>query len=139
MVMEIVLSFVLTSLSISAIIIIMNKKQKNIFNKTVYKQSDMHKMLKIFFNKEINNKKRISQSEKRKNNKNTNVVILKNKAYWVANNIFYMGDVENGEVKQETAQPVNTSELSETDINKLLFILDTLKGGKANDSGSAGN
>lgn len=137
--MEYVITVGLTFILFCFIIIIREQMHKKIYNKNVYRQSDMHQMLKIFFNKTITDNNVTSQLKKRKEDKVTKVIILDNNAYWVSDNIFYVGLAVNGEVKPETAVPLDTSELSKTDINKLLYILDTLKGGKTNDSGSTGN
>lgn len=123
-----------------SIIIVVAKRNKNIFNKKIYRQSDMHNMLKMFFSLDTNDKNvHSSQIKKRKEEQTTNVIILKDKAYWVKDNVFYIGSTANGEVLPETGTPIDTNLLSESEINKLLFILDNLKGGKTNDSGSTGN
>jgi archaellin len=123
-----------------SIIIIITKKEKKSFNKIVYKQSDMHNMLKDFFFKDIDNDKVFtSQSKIWKEKQTTKVVILDQKAYWISNNIFYVGEAVDGKVKPETGQPLDTSNMSKREIDKMLFILDNLKNGKINDSGSAGN
>jgi hypothetical protein len=138
--MEYVITIGLTFIVFCFIIIAREQISKKIYSKTVYRQSDMHEMLKIFFNKNLNNNKTLtSQLKKRKEEKVTQVIILGNNAYWVSDNVFYVGSAVDGEVNPDTAVPLDTSELSKTDINKLLFILDTLKGGKTNDSGSTGN
>lgn len=99
----------------------------------------MHEMLKRFFSNSSVVEKKSSQMIKRKDNFLTRVIILEDKAYWVIDNVFYVGDAENGSVQPETGVPISTSGLSSKEINKLLFILDNLKNGKTNDSGSAGN
>jgi len=137
--MEYVITIGLTFILFCSIIIIKEKMHKKTYSKTVYRQSDMHEMLKVFFNKTIIKSNSVSQIKKRKEEKVTKVIILDNNAYWVSDNVFYVGLAVNGEVQPETAVPLDTSELSKTDINKLLYILDTLKGGKTNDSGSTGN
>jgi hypothetical protein len=76
---------------------------------------------------------------KRKDKLSTKVIILEDKAYWVVDNVFYVGDAVNGSVQPESGEPISTSGLSSKEINKLLFILDNLKNGKTNDSGSTGN
>jgi hypothetical protein len=119
---------------------IIKKKTKKSFNKTVYRQSDMHNILKDFFFKDIDSNKVItSQSKIWKEKQTTKVVILDQKAYWISNNIFYVGEAVNGKVKPETGEPLDTSNMSKKEIDKMLFILDNLKNGKINDSGSAGN
>jgi hypothetical protein len=52
-----------------------------------------------------------------------------NKVYWVDNNIFYCAEIVDGEFNPETAQPINTADLSKEEIDDLLFILDNLKNG----------
>jgi hypothetical protein len=122
--MEIALTVGLTLIAFCFIIIIIKKKENNAFKKIVYRQSDMHNILKDFFFKDIDDDK---------------VVILDKKAYWISNNIFYVGEAVDGKVKPETGQPLDTSNMSKREIDKMLFILDNLKNGKLNDSGSAGN
>ena len=99
----------------------------------------MHEMLKRFFYNGLTVEKKSSQMMRRKDETLTRVIILEDKAYWVSDNVFYVGEAANGQVKPETGVPISTSGLSTKEINKLLFILDNLKNGKFNDSGSTGN
>jgi hypothetical protein len=138
--MEYVLVMGLTLIVFCSIIIVITKKEKKSFNKIVYRQSDMHNILKDFFFKDIDNEKVFtSQSKIWREKQTTKVVILDQKAYWISNNIFYVGEAVDGKVKPETGQPLDTSNMSKREIDKMLFILDNLKNGKLNDSGSAGN
>ena len=138
--MEIALTVGLTLIAFCFIIIGIKKKERNTFRKLVYRQSDMHNMLKDFFFKDIDNDKVFtSQSKIWREKQTTKVVILDKKAYWISNNIFYVGEAVDGKVKPETGQPLDTSNMSKREIDKMLFILDNLKNGKLNDSGSAGN
>ncbi len=138
--MEYIIIIGLTLAVFCSIIIITTKKEKKSFNKTVYRQSDMHNILKDFFFKDIDNNKVItSQSKIWKEKQSTKVVILDQKAYWISNNTFYVGEAVNGKIKPETGEPLDTSNMSKREIDKMLFILDNLKNGKINDSGSAGN
>ena len=118
----------------------MNKKEKQSFNKTLYRQSDMHNMLKGFFFKDIfDNKAASSQSKIWKEKKTTKFLVIDQKAYWVSNNMFYVGDADNGQVRPETGKPIDISTMSPKEVNKMLFILDNLNGGRKNDSGGARN
>jgi len=130
----------LTTLVFCYILVVINKKRSNTFNKILYRQSDMHNILKEFFFKDIfDNKVVISQSKIWKEKQTTRVVIIDQKAYWVSNNMFYVGDTVDGKVRPETGKPLDTTKMSKKEIDKMLFILDNLKNGKLNDSGSAGN
>jgi archaellin len=138
--MQAILTIGLTLIAFSSIIIIMNKKRKKSFNKILYRQSDMHNILKDFFFKDIfDNKVITSQSKIWKEKQTTRVVIIDQRAYWVSNNMFYVGDTVDGKVKPETGKPLDTTKMSKREVDKMLFILDNLKNGKINDSGSAGN
>jgi archaellin len=118
----------------------MNKKRNKTFNKVLYRQSDMHNILKDFFFKDIFDDKVVnSQSKIWRDKQTTKVVIIDQKAYWVSNNMFYVGDTVDGKVRPETGKPLDTTKMSKKEVDKMLFILDNLKNGKINDSGSAGN
>ena len=130
----------LTILFFVGILNIINKKRKKSFNKILYRQSDMHNILKDFFFKDIFDDKVVtSQSKIWKEKQTTRVVIIDQKAYWVSNNMFYVGDTVDGKVRPETGKPLDTTKMSKREVDKMLFILDNLKNGKINDSGSAGN
>jgi len=125
--MEILISILTIGISF-AIINTISRKEKKDFNKIIYRQSDMHNILKQFFFKDIfDDKVVISQSKIWKEKQTTKVVIIDEKAYWVSNNMFYVGDAVNGKVNPETGKPLDTSNMSKKQIDKLLFILDNLK------------
>jgi hypothetical protein len=67
------------------------------------------------------------------------IIVIDNKAYWVKDNVFYSADTDNGDIVSPTAEPVDISTMSKKDIDKMLFILDNLRKGIQNDSGSSGN
>ena len=122
------------------IIKIIKKGSRKNFNKILYRQSDMHKLLKYFFSIPLlSNEAFPSQLTKHKKKSMIKVIVLDNKAYWVSDNTFYVAQAVNGEVQRDTARPIDTNGLSKPDLNKMLFILDSLKNGSKNDSGSAGN
>ena len=119
---------------------LMRKRARKRFSKTLYRQSDIHKLLKYFFSIRLpNNKGPSSQLTKRKEKNMTKVIFVDNQAYWVSENTFFVAESINGEIQRQTTRPVNTNGLSKIDLNKMLFILDSLKNGSKNDSGSSGN
>lgn len=134
--MEYAIVIFLTLLLSWSIISIIAKHKK--LKKIIHRQSDMHIILKKFFNMPLQTERIItSQNDKRKEITKVKVMIIDQKAYWIANNTFYTADTVDGEVKIETAAPIDTSNMSTKDVNKMLFILDNLnRKGKINDSGS---
>jgi hypothetical protein len=115
------------------------RKTKSI-NKIMYTQSNMHEIIKNFIPSDFFDKpKKLSQAEKHLERNTVKVIFIEEKAYWVSNNVFYTAEATNGGVDEETAKPVNTENMTKNDINKMLFILDNLKNGNSDDSGSARN
>lgn len=130
----------LTLVVFFVIIKVIKKRSRKVFSKTLYRQSDMHRMFKYFFSLEINsNVKPPSQLTKRKEKDMIKVVVIENQAYWVLNNTFYVAKAFDGQVIPDTAEPVDIESMSRKDIEKMLSILDSLKNGKEDDSSSAGN
>jgi len=122
------------------ILSIVKKKSKKNFSQTLYRQSDIHRLLKYFFSvPPLNSQKSSSQLTKHKEKSMIKVIVLEDKAYWVSDNTFYVAEALNGEIQKDTANPINTNGLSKKDLDKMLFILDSLKNGNKNDSGSTGN
>jgi hypothetical protein len=138
--MKQVIAIALTFLISWAILKILKKKSKKDFSKTLYRQSDIHRLLKYFFLlPSSSNEKRPSQLTKHREKSMIKVIVLDDKAYWVSDNTFYVAEALNGEIQKHTAKPVNTNKLSKKDLDKMLFILDSLKNGNKDDSGSTGN
>lgn len=101
----------------------------------------MHRMLKYFFSlNEKEKEKPLSQFHKRLDESMLKVLVVEDEAYWVINNVFYVADAFDNQVDPETARPVNVEDMSKSDIEKMLFILDSLKDGEVeNDRSSSGN
>ena len=138
--MEYVLTAVLTFIASWFILRVIRKKAQKGFSKTLYSLSDMHRLLKYFFSLNItNDKKPVSQLTKRRERDMIRVIVMGDLAYWVSDNIFYVAEAIDGEVIPQTAKPVDTNSMTRRDLDKMLFILDSLKNGNKNDSSSAGN
>ena len=124
-----------------AILIVIKKKNNKKYLSSPYRQSDMHEILKYFFSLNVKEKdKPLSQFQKRLDESMLKVIVVENKAYWVLNNVFYVADAFENQVNPETAKPVDVEDMSRPDMEKLLFILDSLKDGEVeNDRSSSGN
>lgn len=138
--MIIALAIGLTFISICPIIIISVKKSRKHFAKIVYSQSDIHQIVKNFLPKDLFEvPKMLSQARKHVNSNTVKVLIIEDQAYWVHDNMFYVADTAEGLVNPETVRPVDTNNMSKRDIDKMLFILDSLRNGNSDDSSSAWN
>jgi len=97
-------------------------------------------MIKDFIPKTLYEKPRpFSQSLNHVEKNTVKVIFIEGKAYWVSNNIFYCADALGGAVDLDTTTPIDTTNMSKKDIEKMLFILDNLQNGKSDDSSGAGN
>lgn len=130
----------LTFTILCSIIIRVVQKRKKYFAKIVYTQSSIHQIVKHILPKDLFEVPKIlSQSRKHVRNNTVKVLIIEDNAYWVHNNMFYVADTVDGSVDSETVRPVDTNNMSKRDIDKMLFILDSLKNGNSDDSSSAWN
>jgi hypothetical protein len=57
------------------------------------------------------------------------VVVIEDRAYWVADNIFYTAELIKDSPDFANAEPVDTSKMSQQDVDKMMFVLDNLKRG----------
>ena len=57
------------------------------------------------------------------------VAIVDDKAYWIFENTFYEAEIIDGEIDRESSKPVNVFELSNQDVNRMLYIIDNLNEG----------
>lgn len=103
-------------------------------------QSYIHYMIKDLIPSAMFKKpEMITQSRKYSQKNLLQVIISDGKAYWTKNNVFYIADTVDGRIVQDSIKPLDTENLSKKELDKLLDILDTLKKGKTDDSGSSRN
>lgn len=122
-----------------SIIKLNGRNRSRYFGKIVYSQSIIHNNIKQFIPKNLYRKPEVvSQSRKHVEKSMIRIIIIDGKAYWVVDNIFYTANTVHGDVIPETAQPVDTANMSKEDIDKMLYILDNLDKGYKDDSGSSG-
>jgi hypothetical protein len=134
------LAISLTLIVICSILVITVKNRKKYFPKVVYSQSSIHQIVKHFIPKDFFDMPAVVSQSKKHVLKNTvKVMLLEDQAYWVHDNMFYTAELVEGFVDAETARAVDTNNMSKRDIDKMLFILDSLKDGSYNDSSGAWN
>jgi len=138
--MQYVLAIGLTLVIFWSIIEFNRYKVSKIIRNISYSQSDIHQRIIEIVPKRINNKIKIeSQSAKHAANTMIKIKLIEDKAYGVKDNMFYFAETNGGDIVDVTAKPVEISDMSKQDIDKMLFILDNLRKGNEDDSSSAGN
>jgi len=80
-----------------------------------------------------------TQSRAYEEKSSVKVIIMHNQAFWIRDNVFYTANMRDGEVEKETTRRVDTMGMDKVELDKMLFIMDQLRDGKINDSGSSGN
>ena len=55
------------------------------------------------------------------------VMVVKNKAYWIKDNTFYVTDVVEGEVVKENAKQVDTKAMDKVELKEIMFIVEKLR------------
>ena len=136
--MEYVFAIGLTLIASWSIIELNRYKVSKTLKNVRYSQSDIHQTIINFVPQKLNNKKEVeSQSAKHASNTMIKIIVIDNKAYWVKDNVFYFAETNNGDIVDVTAKPVEISNMSKQDIDKMLFILDNLRKGKKDDSSSS--
>lgn len=97
-------------------------------------QTDVHKLTKVFFEKKTT-KQKTSQIQQYEEKHRIDVLVIQDKAYWISNNVFYTGNIVDGQIDHDTTKPIDTQNMEKEEIEKMLFIIDSLKNGNKNDFG----
>jgi hypothetical protein len=139
--MEYLLVIGLTLFLCWSIIKVSDNKRISFLKKIKYRQSDVHEMIKnVIPKKRFDKPKFITQSQRHVQKNMLRVVIEKDRAYWILDNVFYTANAINGRVDENTAKPLDIENMSTKELDKMLSILDDLKQGMGpDDSGSTGN
>ena len=121
------------------------KPQPSKFN---FRQSTIHELIQNFLPTNadfiralISQGKNIhpsQQSRQKYSQDKIKVIVVGDNAYWVQDNIFYQTVVsEDGNIDQDLAVPVDTTNMEDEDIDRLMLILDDLRSAEENDGSSS--
>jgi hypothetical protein len=120
---------VLTTLSIVAIIKWHNKRTSA--SRVIVRQTFMFEVMKVMFPDlmfAVNN--RDTQATSYEDSKVFNYIQMSdNKAYWMDKNKIYCADIKNGRFNPSEGKQIEMKNLSEKQINKTLYIFNSLKNG----------
>jgi len=111
-------------------------------NKTTtirYSQSHVHMLTNSFFDGMM--KKRLSinrQSTRYQEESYTRIVVAEEMAYWITNNIFYTAEMVDGTVDRNTSKEVDAMKMDNSELKKMMVIVEALREGTSNDSGNPG-
>jgi len=135
--MEYFLGCLFTLTMIYVVVGLLRQPKNKIINSiVVHTQSKLHEMVKDFIL--INTKPLKTQATEYFESKHILVVRNENNVYWIQDNVFYVADIVNGQVAEETKKRVDTSNMNKVELDKISFIVDKLTEGKRYDSGNPG-
>jgi hypothetical protein len=107
--------------------------EKNSFMKISYSQSNVLELLYPLLPEKIIEVGPPTQASKYYDEVFTKIMIVDNYAYWIKNNTFYSARVVDGEIDKETAKPVDTIGMDKVQLDKMIFIVETLTKGNFDD------
>ena len=103
-----------------------------------YSQSRIHHIVSPFIRPSNLKSSKTTQSRKHFDKTNLRVIIVDDDAFWIKDNIFYTAKISDEGVDKETTSVVDTMGMDKVQLDKMLFIIDQLRDGKKDDSGSPG-
>jgi hypothetical protein len=106
----------------------------------IYTQSYIYSLIKplmMIYGEE--NKRLVTQSTKAYDKGRIKILFAENNAYWIANNTFYVADVVDGSVDEESIKPVDTMGMSKVQLDKMIFIVETLTEGVSDEDWNSRN
>ena len=140
------MGFVIGSITTAIILYISMKYFEKLFavsqspKKYRFSQSGLHEIMKPLLPDDLFiPEPKITQSLLYERKTNLRVIIMDGLAYWIKDNKFYEADINGMDIDKDSARIVDTMGLDKVQLDKMLFIMDRLREGLPNDSGSAGN
>ncbi len=141
--MEYVVGSVLTLITIiSCNLLLRSKTNKTVSTGINFSQSRLHELIKPLdiltdFVRIMSKREIPTQSRNHHASQHVRVIMSESEAYWIANNTFYVADVIDSLIVQETTREVDTMVMDDVQLKKIMEIVKML--GDNNDSGSSGN
>jgi hypothetical protein len=105
----------------------------------IYSQSYVFNIVKPYLQLEMLTKPIKTQASDYIDSLYVKVILVENKAYWISNNTFYVADEEDGFINKETAKPVDIMGMDKVQLDKMIFIVETLTEGVQNENRDSGD
>lgn len=80
-----------------------------------------------------------TQASKHLKKTQVRVIFTEEEAYWIANSKLYVAKLIDGFVDEASTTVVDTMTMDKVQLDKMIFIVEKLTEGLANDSSSSGN
>lgn len=103
-----------------------------------YRQSHIFQMVKPFLNFDNIKPKLKTQSTVYEDKMHVRVILVGNEAYWILNNVLFVANEVDGMIDKETTRPVDTMAMDKVQLDKVMFIVETLTEGKSDEDWNPG-
>lgn len=138
--MEYFLGSLITIAIIAAILFAIKKSKVKLDRTTVrYSQTHIYEIIERFVptNQELT-KPIKTQASVHWDKLHIRVLVLGNKAYWIKDHAFYVANIVDGEIDEDSTSQVDTMAMDAVQLNKMLNIVEELTKGSSNDYWDSG-
>lgn len=106
-----------------------------------HSQAHTHSLLKPIMPFLVPELRKLKETQASKHNKKTNVRIIftENEAYWITDNKLFTATVIDGLVDENSTSVVDTMTMDKVQLDRMVFIVEKLTEGLANDSSNTGD
>ena len=104
-----------------------------------YRQSHIFQMVKPFLDLNAPRPRQKTQSSVYEDKMHVKVVLVGNEAYWILNNVLCVANEIDGMIDKETTRPVDTMGMDKVQLDKMIFIVETLTEGKSDEDWNTRN
>lgn len=118
---------------------LLNKKTKGNFVQSGISQSLIYETLRPFIVLEKKLKAIKTQATEFEKSQYIPVVLLDRQAYWILNNTLFVADEVDGAIDKTTTRAVDTMSMDKVQLDKTIFIVDTLTEGAEDDNWNSGH
>ena len=115
------------------------KKVDDNFVQPLMSQSLIYETLKPFITLDKEPKTIKTQATEFEKKQYIPVVLVDQQAYWISNNTLFVADENNGTIDKDTTRAVDTMAMDKVQLDKTIFIVDTLTEGAQDDNWNSGN
>lgn len=138
--MEYLLGSAMTILCLIIIRIFVIRIKTNIVIPVVrYNQSNIFEIVKPFIMiRDLAKPRQITQTSKHYDSQTLSVILLDGRAYWIKDNVFYEAEENNGIIDKESAKPVDIMAMDKVQLDKMVFIVETLTKGARDENWNSG-
>lgn len=106
-----------------------------------YSQAHVYQLIKPVLSMIMPELKRATptQAKKHWDKMHVRVVFSDTEAFWIADNKLFRAFLVDGRVDEDSTQVVDTMTMDKVELDRVMFIVEKLTEGLANDSGNSGN